>query len=70
MAHEVSQIEGIHEIDDAVKNGVENSPITPNYGGGQSSPLVVILILNLCHCNIETMAAFFDQAFHHPAFVF
>jgi hypothetical protein len=69
MAHELSQIEGIHEIDDAVQDRIEDTTVAPNDGDTQRRSLVYILILNFCHRHVETIPALFDKAFDHLTFV-
>jgi hypothetical protein len=69
MTNEISQTEGFHEIDNAVEHRIEETSIVPNHGDTQGRSLVYILILDLRHGRIETMAALLDQALDHFALV-
>jgi len=65
MIDEISQAEGIHEIDNAVENRVEEAAIVPHDGNTQCRPLVQVLILNFRYRRIEAVAALIDEALDH-----
>jgi hypothetical protein len=70
MTDEISQAQGIHEIDNAVENRVEETAIVSHDGNTQRGPLMQVLILNFSHRRIEAVAALIDEALDHLPLLF